>query len=232
MNITATSTYRSISTHSDYNKTSETNEIVAKKEVNVAGKPETQGNKTTDSSIAENTASTNNTSSYAAEREERRAERNAEILQAHHQASLRSRNEPLSLLYKTALEALRPELEPILGGQTIEEAHDSGLDVSPEATAERIVSLSTGFFSAFKEQNPELTTEEQIERFSDILSKGIDKGFSEAREILDGLQVLQEGSIAENIDKTYELVQQGLQAFRENQREINIASTETSQPDL
>lgn len=225
MNINATTTYRSISTNSEQNKV---NETVAKKEVNETTKPAPRENEKSQHSITENSA---NAKSYAVERDERRIEQNAEILQAHQQASLSSRNEPLSLLYKTALEALRQELEPILGGQTIEEAHENGLNTSPEATAERIVSLSTGFFAQFKEQNPEMTASEQTEHFSDIISKGIDKGFSEAREILDGLQVLTEGNIAENIDKTYELVQQGLQAFRENQRPIDVPSTETSPPD-
>ena len=43
---------------------------------------------------------------------------------------------------------------------------------------------------------------------------GIDQGFAEARGILDGLGVL-EGELKDNIDLTYDLVQQGLQAFRE-----------------
>ncbi|WP_292746763.1 DUF5610 domain-containing protein, partial [Methylophaga sp. UBA3191] len=41
------------------------------------------------------------------------------------------------------------------------------------------------------------------------------QGFKEARDILGGLKVL-EGDIAGNIDKTYDLVQQGLQSFVEN----------------
>ncbi|MFT7127968.1 MAG: hypothetical protein ACI89U_000073 [Gammaproteobacteria bacterium] len=229
MNINATTTYRSISTHSEQNKVSETG---ARKDVNAQRKPEARENESPSNSTTQNAANANNVKNYSTEREERRTERNAEILQAHHEASLSSRNEPLSLLYKTALEALRQELEPILGGKTIEEAHENGLDTSPEATAERIVSLSTGFFSRFKEQNPELTAQEQIVSFSEIVSKGIDKGFSEAREILDGLKVLKEGDIAENIDKTYELVQQGLQDFRENQLQTNLSNTKISEPDL
>jgi hypothetical protein len=51
--------------------------------------------------------------------------------------------------------------------------------------------------------------------FIELIGGGIDKGFAEARQILDGLKVL-EGDIASNIDKTYELVQVGLKAFMEN----------------
>lgn len=49
-------------------------------------------------------------------------------------------------------------------------------------------------------------------KFSKIIGGGIDKGFVEARKILDGLQVL-ENDIASNINLTYDLVQDGLQTF-------------------
>jgi len=47
-----------------------------------------------------------------------------------------------------------------------------------------------------------------------VFSGGIDTGFSEAREILDGLGV-SEGGITENIDKTYDIIQDGLAVFLE-----------------
>ena len=46
-----------------------------------------------------------------------------------------------------------------------------------------------------------------------VIGGGIEQGFAEAREILDGLGVLQ-GDIANNIEQTYQRVQEGLQAFR------------------
>ena len=54
-----------------------------------------------------------------------------------------------------------------------------------------------------------------MNQFVDVISGGIDQGFAEAREILDGLKVLN-GDIASNIDATYELVQDKLAAFVEN----------------
>ena len=48
-----------------------------------------------------------------------------------------------------------------------------------------------------------------------MIGGGIDQGFKEARDILNSLGVL-EGEIADNIDKTYELVQTGLQDFRDS----------------
>jgi hypothetical protein len=46
----------------------------------------------------------------------------------------------------------------------------------------------------------------------ETLQKGVDQGFKEARELLDGLKVLN-GDIASNIDKTYDLVRQGYTDF-------------------
>lgn len=60
----------------------------------------------------------------------------------------------------------------------------------------------------------------------DTIKGGIEKGFKEARDILKGLKVLG-GDIASNIDKTYELVQKGLDAFASNQRQAS--STDESQ---
>ncbi len=156
--------------------------------------------------------------------EDVRSERNASILQAHLDLSLSSKNEPQALLFKTALEALREALESTLGPKAIDNAYESGLDVSPDATANRIVSLSTGFFSLYQEQHPELSENEQLDNFLEIIGGGIEKGFTEAREILDGLGVLDELDIADNIDKTYELVLLGLSDFRE-EREAQVVAT-------
>jgi len=140
---------------------------------------------------------------------------NEAILQANLEVSIRSGNDPLALLYKTAIEGINEALEPELGPNAIQKASESGLDVTPEATANRIVSMSTAFFSLYHEQHPELSEEEAAIKFADIIGGGIEKGFTEARETLDGLGVL-EGDIASNIDATYDLVQDGLRAFVES----------------
>lgn len=131
------------------------------------------------------------------------------------QVSLTTGNESLGLLLKSAIEGINDVLRPELGDNAIQNAYASGLDVSPKATAERIVSLSTAFFARYAENHPEKDPQTALNDFVALISKGIDQGFKEARSILDGLQVLQ-GDIAANIDKTYDLVQAGLQAFVEN----------------
>jgi hypothetical protein len=143
-------------------------------------------------------------------------QRDQAILEASFEGvSLSSGGEPMVLTYKAAVEKINEILAPELGVERpLEAALEEGLDVSPEATADRIVSLTTSMLMNYLEANPDLETTEAVDRFVDVISGGITQGFTEAREILDGLGVL-EGDIAANIDKTYELVQQGLQEFRE-----------------
>jgi len=127
--------------------------------------------------------------------------------------SLSAADRHMELLYKSAIEKLNTALEPEFGPDAIQ--NSAGIDVSPEATAGRIVSLSTAFFEAFRQQNADLSDEDALDQFMSTIGKGIEQGFEEAREILDGLQVL-EGDIASNINATYDLVQQGLQDFKDS----------------
>lgn len=135
---------------------------------------------------------------------------NASIMQASLNVSIGSENEPLALLYKTAITNINEALKGQYGDDAIQNA--ASQDNSAEATASRIVSLSTGFFDAFKKQNPGLDDDTALTKFMDTISGGMEKGFKEARDILGGLKVLN-GDIAGNIDKTYELVQKGYADF-------------------
>jgi len=148
---------------------------------------------------------------------------NSAILQANVEASVSAGNEPLALLYKTAIEGINDVLKADFGENAIQATYDSELDVSPEATADRIVSMSTTFFSQYQEQNPNMSNEDAAKSFAEIISGGIDQGFKEAREILTGLNVL-EGDIASNIDTTYDLVQEGLKFFVDSYINIDAES--------
>ena len=139
---------------------------------------------------------------------------NIAILQAHQDVSIGTKNEPLALIYKAALEGINKALAPELGENAIQNTYESGLDVSPEATADRILSFSLGLFSLYQQQHPRLSEQEQADKFLQVIGGGIQTGFTEAREILDGLGVL-EGDIETNIDKTYSIIQEELAAFRD-----------------
>lgn len=142
-------------------------------------------------------------------------EQNTAIVRAQMEVSLTMGNEPMALLYKTALDAINEALDPTQETKPIQTAYDNQVDVSPEATASRIVSLATGFFHAYQQQNPEIVVEESLNEFMSIISGGIDQGFKDARDILDNLSVL-DGKIATDIDSTYDLVQEGLNHFKVN----------------
>jgi hypothetical protein len=144
--------------------------------------------------------------------EEFKKSSNKAILAAELKISLENDNKSMSLLYKTALEAINEELGATQGTNSIQKAYDSNLDISPQATADRIVKGSTSMLAAFRDNNSELSADESLTKFMDIIHKGINKGFEDARDILEGLSVLN-GDIATNIDLTYEYVQTGLSTF-------------------
>ena len=137
---------------------------------------------------------------------------NAAIIESTLKFSNTVGDQPLSLLLKTALQGINEALKEGGVESKVEDAYESGIDFSPEATAERIVSFSTQLLGSYREQHPEMDAEESLASFVDIIGGGIEQGFSEAKDILGNLNVL-EGDISNNIDKTYELVQQGLQSF-------------------
>lgn len=137
---------------------------------------------------------------------------NASILEATLKYEGTVASQPQALLLKTALEGINEALKELGVEKTVEKSAEEGIDVSPEATADRIVAFSTNFFPLYAKQHPEMDEQEALTKFVDVISGGIDQGFSEAKEVLTGLNVL-EGDIATNIEKTYELVQQGLTDF-------------------
>lgn len=149
-------------------------------------------------------------------KEQLKSDQNTAILEAQLEVSMQAGNQPMALLYRSALDAINEELAPVFGENAAQQAVDEGIDVSPEATADRIVAGSTKYFEAFLEVNTDLQGEEAVNEYMSIISGAVDKGFEEARDILDSLAVL-EGDIANNIDATYTLVQEGLQQFMQTQ---------------
>ncbi len=124
------------------------------------------------------------------------------------------KEQPLHLLYQAAIDRLNETLEPELGPEAIQSTAASGMDFSPEAVAERIVGFATGFFSAYMENHPDEADSERLGNFMSLIRGAIDQGFTEARDILDGLGVLQ-GDVKANVDSTYELIQQKLDSFEQ-----------------
>lgn len=178
----------------------------------LAKTPENADNKAVDKSILEPAQDKKIAASSDSISVSSKKQLNAAIIESSLKYSITVGDQPLALTLKTALQGINEALQASGVENKVEETYESGIDFSPEATAERIVSFSTQFLGAFREQNPDMSEEESLTAFVDIISSGIDQGFDEAKEILGGLKVL-EGEVSETIDKTYELVQSGLQAF-------------------
>lgn len=90
-------------------------------------------------------------------------------------------------------------------------------DFSPEKVAERVL----GFIDSVVNQAAGDDT-----RRSTLLRQardGVEQGFQEARDILDGLGVLQ-GDIADNVDKTYALIQDGLDRLAAGESALSAAA--------
>ncbi|WP_144212854.1 DUF5610 domain-containing protein [Shewanella donghaensis] len=139
--------------------------------------------------------------------------KNSSILAANEKVSIEAGDQSMTLLYRAAIDAINVELAPTMGENAIQKMVETDIDNSPEATAERIVSFATNFFSVHQQQNSDMDFEQQLDTFMEKISGAIDQGFKEATDILSGLKVL-EGEIAEEVDNTYSLIQEGLEAFR------------------
>lgn len=149
------------------------------------------------------------------------AQLNSSIIKSMIEVSIKSQNEPLALLLKTAITGINDLLKPEFGDNAIQAAVSQ--DNTPEGTAGRIVSLSTGFFEAFKKQHAGENEVDVLKNFMATIRKGFEQGYNEASNILQGMKVLS-GDIAGNIEKTYALVQKGYADFE--------AAHSSSQPDI
>ena len=104
------------------------------------------------------------------------------------------------------------ENNPELAAAGPEAFFDSSVDVSPEATADRIVGFALGLKGVYSRQNSDLSQEEMMAGFEKEIRRGISDGFSNARGILGDLSML-EGDVQTNVDATWDLVQQKLDDF-------------------
>ena len=92
------------------------------------------------------------------------------------------------------------------------------LDLSPEATAARILGGIQGFiYRAFMAEHPGATAED-FEQFKAEVVRGFEQGMSEAKNILRGLG-MHTNDLAGEIEQTETLVREGLAKFFAEERE-------------
>lgn len=90
-------------------------------------------------------------------------------------------------------------------------------DVTPQATAQRILGGITGYiYGAFRLAHPDVSAED-FDRFASDVVRGFEKGLGEARSLIEGLAALTP-ELASGIDRTEALVREGLEVFFADER--------------
>lgn len=105
---------------------------------------------------------------------------------------------------------------------------NTSLDVSPEATANRIVEFALLAFSQFQENHPELSEEDVRNEFVNFIGKAIGKGVEEARDILTGLNALSE-EVDTDITSTVDIINQRLKKFAEQGKNADVVHSDELQ---
>lgn len=139
-----------------------------------------------------------------------RLEMNVQILQVSAEVSLKAGDQSQALLFRSAIERINELLAPALGQDAIQAKMSE--DNSPAGTAQRILSLSTGFFDAYAAQHRNDDPGQVAKDFVALIRGGFEKGFNEAKDILQGLSVFG-GDIESGVMQTYDLVMKGYDDF-------------------
>lgn len=135
------------------------------------------------------------------------------ILESAMSVSIHAGNDSQALLFRTAIDRINEVLGQTQGPDALQKA--ASLDNSPEATAGRILSFTTGLYAAYAARRSGDDAETVAKDFVALVRGGFEKGFADAQDILKGLNVL-EGDVKTGIDKTYGLVQKGFDDFLAN----------------
>lgn len=88
-------------------------------------------------------------------------------------------------------------------------------EVTPEATAERIVKGIAGLFSAYSKSNPDLSNEEIIEKFMNAARSGVQAGYDDAFDTLKGLGAFDIDGVQGGVEQTKILLETKLKELEE-----------------
>ena len=93
----------------------------------------------------------------------------------------------------------------------------SGLDFSPEATANRILEFSTSLFDGFMANHAgDEDGGPGLGGFKDLIKGAVKEGFTQAKGILSGIGEIP-GGVSDDIEETFNLVMSGIDAFGEEE---------------
>lgn len=101
-------------------------------------------------------------------------------------------------------------------------------DYTPDRTATSVVDAITSLFAAYEKSNPELSPEDLITRFMKAARSGIEQGYSDAYETLDGLGAFQFDGVKSGVEETKTLIAAKLDAFESAKRkELGVEEQQT-----
>ncbi|WP_394779472.1 DUF5610 domain-containing protein [Undibacterium sp.] len=129
--------------------------------------------------------------------------------------TIASKNDPMPLVYKSAINAINEALKSGSGTDALQKA--AGGDNSPEGTADRIVSMATGFLGEYQKQHPDEDSATALNNFMGEIRSGFEKGFAEAGKILMSLGTMND-KITASLHKTHDLVTKGFDDFESAQK--------------
>lgn len=132
-------------------------------------------------------------------------------------AALRADRVAVSRALEGAYEALAaPAVDFEVAGRSDYLASVSGAtDMSPQATAGRILGGITGYiYGAFRNLHPEATRDE-LDAFHAAVTEGFERGLAEANDVLQGLYVMTD-DLSRKVAETTRLVRAGLAEFYAN----------------
>ncbi len=86
-------------------------------------------------------------------------------------------------------------------------------DHTPEATAQRILDGTTALLGVYAHQHPELEGQELLNSFMKTIRGGIKEGYEQAMGILGDIGALGIDGVQSGIERTMQLVEEGLKEF-------------------
>lgn len=124
------------------------------------------------------------------------------------------KDESLKLLCHTVIDHINLQFKDQLEDPVIKKQADIALIISPHDMADKIAQLTIQSYQTFKLNHLNLDNKTAIKDYLDKVHKGLEKGFTEAQNILENLGALNEGSRL-NINKTYQRLNVKLDLFLE-----------------
>ena len=90
---------------------------------------------------------------------------------------------------------------------------------SEQATATRIVDFATSFYSAYQMNHEGDEGGAKLEGFVTLIKGAVEEGFAGAQEVLGGFSEMS-SKVQDDIDETFELTMKGIDAFADEQRQL------------